>query len=562
MDEQYMEHYQIVLEGAEKWAEQLLYNQYKGERKLDYGGIIGKAGLVAPKYSIYAFNTLVSIYFNEDSNLYKDNKLFNTIRLLFDYIEGIQRPDGRFDFITVNFHSAPDTAFMTQRLNIAYRIIDKFSGKKFTTLKEKLKTVIEKAASGIVIGGFHTPNHRWVNTSTLIMSYNITGNEKFKEIADKYLAEGTDCNQDGEFSERSTGIYNAVNDNALILIAQEYDRPELLEDVSRNLEMMLTFIEPDGSLYTGNSTRQDQGNKYYPVNYYHLYLYMAYLEDNKRFSTMASKIMEFRNHSSDVQSYSESLYLYMLNPDLKNYKLEETSLPADFEKFYKDSGVVRVRHDDISFTITENSSNFLQFCVGENQLYLKICASFGDSIAQFNVDTIDNKWKRKSKTGPIKNTGQGYQLNYHGYLTYYLPFEDLAEELPWGDMKYDQRGLTEEIYLDINVLIAEVEDGVKLTIRTAGCDRVPFKIEFGILADSIIEGDSFIIRAIPGESIIGKSGELKIRKGDDIIKIGPAFAEHLFTEEMRGSEPQSRNNFTVYFTDFTNLDKEIYIQKG
>ena len=47
------------------------------------------------------------------------------------------------------------------------------------------------------------------------------------------------------------------------------------EPVVRNLTMMLTYIEPDDSIFTNNSTRQDRGRKIYPKDYYFEYLYMG-----------------------------------------------------------------------------------------------------------------------------------------------------------------------------------------------------------------------------------------------------------------------------------------------
>lgn len=192
--------------------------------------------------------------------------------------------------------------------------------------------------------------------AALMMAYNITEILYFKEVAQKYLGEGIDCNEDGEFTERSTGIYNVVYDNALIILAKEMGRWEYLDYVKKNLEMMLTFIEPDGTIYTGNSTRQDRGNKYYPDNYYHLYLYMAHKLNNGQFAFMANKIIERNNSKTDVQSFAESLYLFMLNPELKDFAVAEKPIEDNFEKFYQSSGVVRVRRGDISFTISENSS--------------------------------------------------------------------------------------------------------------------------------------------------------------------------------------------------------------
>ena len=45
--------------------------------------------------------------------------------------------------------------------------------------------------------------------------------------------------------------------------------------VERNLDMMLYYIDGDDTIFTQNSTRQDQGKALYPDQYFYLYTYMA-----------------------------------------------------------------------------------------------------------------------------------------------------------------------------------------------------------------------------------------------------------------------------------------------
>lgn len=556
-------HYHKSLKITEEWAAYLWENQTKESTTIHNGAFTGnyRDRLARPKESIYALNVLVAVYYCPDSKYYRNEDLANRIELLLAYIERVQRPDGNFDLPSVNYYSAPDTAFMTQRLNTAYRVIAQYGqDERSTGLKKRLYQIIKKAGTGICQGGFHTPNHRWVIAAALMMSYNLVGVELFKDSAEKYLAEGIDCNQDGEFSERSTGIYNAVNDNALILLSEATGRGEFLEYVRKNLEMIILFLEPDGSLYTGNSTRQDQASKFYPDNYYHLYLEMADRCNNGRFAEMARKIIEDQRYQLSLKNIADSFHIFMLRPALQDFKVKSELLPVNFKKHYRDSGVVRVRRGKMSFTITENSSEFLVFKVGQLRLYLKICASFF-CIGQFNADQSDQRWRRASKTGRIQPTPDGYQMDFAASGCYYLPFEDLTAELEWGDMRYADRKTTGEIKLSLQIIIKEIEQGLELLIKSAGCDRVPIKLEFGITPGCIVEGESYLLDGIAGQSMVAKSGQLRLQKDEDIIQLGPAFGRHWYTDHMRGSEPPSKNDFIVYFTDFTNIDRKITIVK-
>ena len=51
--------------------------------------------------------------------------------------------------------------------------------------------------------------------------------------------------------------------SCLIVMAEYLDMPELLEHVRRNLNMIEAYFEPDMSVFTGNSTRQDNGTDVY-----------------------------------------------------------------------------------------------------------------------------------------------------------------------------------------------------------------------------------------------------------------------------------------------------------
>lgn len=553
-------HYQKVLTSADSLVADLLKMQVLDKGKRGFGGLQAlESRLVAPKFSIYGLKAMLSAYYNQDSVYYQDKGLFKSIEMLLDYIENVQREDGTFDLLTVNFYSSPDTAFMVQRLCISHKLITNFGEDSAKKIKNQLENIINKAAYGMAAGGFHTPNHRWVIASALMMAYNILDIKEFKLNAEKYLGEGIDCNQDGEFTERSTGIYNVVNDNALIILAEETGSWELLDHVERNLRMMLKFIEPDGTIYTGNSTRQDKGEKYYPDNYYHLYLYMAARLNDEEFSYMAETIIERHNRNTDVQSFAQSLYLFMFNPELKKFSVPTHEIEKDYEKFYQQSGVLRVRRDDMSFTLTENSTQFLEFKAYSLPLALKLSTSFFE-IGQFNLNKVDRQWQRECKTSKIEKNNDSYQMKFHAHGTYYLPFEEELE-IEWGEMNYDQRKIGREVDLYVNLSFKEIEAGIEITMDTEGCDQVPLKVEFIVPADSIIEGKSFLMKGKAGSSLAAKEGEIKISQGTDSILIDSAFADHLYTEDMRGTEALSEHHFTIFYTAFTNLKKFFKIRK-
>ena len=148
-------------------------------------------------------------------------------------------------------------------------------------LLEKLIHLIETACEGICAGGFHTPNHRWAICAFLKHAAKITGREEFSRRADEYLNEGLDINEDGEFAERSAGNYNQVNDDQMIRLYMATGDRHFLEAAEANLRMMLKYIDPDDSVFTNNSTRQDYGRKVYLNTYYMLFKLVGYFLGKK-----------------------------------------------------------------------------------------------------------------------------------------------------------------------------------------------------------------------------------------------------------------------------------------
>ncbi len=99
--------------------------------------------------------------------------------------------------------------------------------------------------------------------------------ERIRNRAEQYLAEGIDGDADGEYAERSTGNYNAVVDKCLVTAYEMTGNETYLGYVERNLDMMLYYFDGDDTVFTQNSTRQDQGKAMYPDPYFYLYTYMA-----------------------------------------------------------------------------------------------------------------------------------------------------------------------------------------------------------------------------------------------------------------------------------------------
>lgn len=543
-------HYTEIIKACDKGVNNLLKSTITDAGHPHYGGVFNKAeGMVIPGSSIGCMVSYVSSYYNEDSEHYKSTSLMDSMNLALDFTKKIQREDGTFDLLISNFYSAPDTGFIMHGMGRAYKVMDLFAKtQEELKLKEKLYVLIYKAGKGLRDGGFHTPNHRWVEAAGLALAYNITKDESFHEMALKYLAEGIDIDENGEFTERSPGIYNAVNDNALMILAEELDKPELAAYAARNLEMMFSYFEPDGSVFTQNSVRVDKGEgmpgkSFYPTNYYHLYLEAAYIHDNPRFVKMADLIFESAKKSTG--GVPGNLWQYMVKDGLKNYEPKMEDLPDEFEVFYKPSKIVRKRKGDYCVTLLGGSPNFLFVQKDRLRCYVRMCASFF-AVAQFKAEEI------------IK-TDEGYKMEFTSGGRYKMPLDTPPDTNIWDEMDHSLRKIVNEVNLKFVIDFKFKDNGVVLNVKTEGCDRVPLKLEFCFTGGCSIEGESFMADGIAGNSIIVGSGDVKASLGLSEIKVGPGFAEHKYASSMRGSVPQSSNDFTVYFTGFSNIEKSVEI---
>lgn len=572
----------LATEIAEASLSRILPLQIRAEGSPDLGGIRDPlAGLVNPGETSRSLRLFASVFLDQRSRYYLAPDIARAMHLALSFLERAQRPDGTFDLLTTNFFSAPDTGFMVHDLVYAYRLIDKCSSpdsravlsaaaslhslpsappahqggagsdEGYDSFASRLRLLIRRAGHGMCKGGFHTPNHRWVLAAALLMAHNVCGVEQFAEAANEYLAEGIDCNHYGEFTERSAGIYNATNDSALIILAEETGRSDLLAHVQRNLEMMLTYFDPDGTVFTQNSSRQDRSSVtgLSAARYLPLYLYMANESGDERFSAMAARIATQLREPDLADPDLDSagfLHLLLLKPEFYQAAVPEGVVPTTYEAFYEESGIVRIRRDTVSLSLLRDNSSFFFFQVGELRCRMKICASFF-AVAQFKAEKL-------------YQADEGYILESKATGVYRLPFQDPPETSDWRRMNHSGRRIGTQVELATRVLVSERDEGVSVAIRTSGCDRVPIKVELCFSAPVQVCGEGFGLTGLAGQSMVVRSGDVVVSDGRNAMRVGPGFAAHSYTHTMRGSEPQSPSEFTVYFTDFTNIDREITLE--
>ena len=231
---------------------------------------------------------LVAAYCAPESSYYRAESLIPLMESAAQVFVSAQNQDGTLD--AGNLASPPDTGFVVEGLAASLAVLRQAQDPRLAPTEETLRKFLLAAGEALVTGGVHTPNHRWVICNALARIHSLFPAAKYLNRIDDWLGEGVFIDADGQFEERSTGIYSRVTVNAFVTLARLLNRPELLEPVRRNLDMTLYYLHPDGEVETVASRRQDQNMAVSVSNYYLQYRYLAIRDNEPRYAAVARLI--------------------------------------------------------------------------------------------------------------------------------------------------------------------------------------------------------------------------------------------------------------------------------
>jgi hypothetical protein len=542
------EHWLKIVRDNDARVDWFLQTMDRDPRSVTRGGVMMEARYRDPKPTMMLMSAALAAYLNPDSRHCGDARIPESARLALDYAARVQNADGTFDFTPANFRSPPDTAFIVNRMVVAFDLLSHESAHpRRDGLRDLMLAVIRRAAAGMSTPGFHTPNHRWALAAALMSSARLLGSDSCKAAADRLLAEGIDCNAEGEYAERSAGIYNVVNNEQMIALADGRGDPAFLDCVCRNLSMMPYYVEPDGSIFTGNSARQDRGARAWLDPYwYHFYLVGRRLK-RADFLSMARRIM-----TGVVESGREApdcLDRLMREGAPINYGTEEVPAFVSYEKHFADSRIVRLRRGQWSCSLLGSAGTFLFFKSGTITASLRLGATYFEhrEFRPQALERVDDAWV-------LSGVMKGW---------YYLPFEEPPETSDWWKMDHAKRRKTEGPDLAFTVKVRERPrgDGVDVDTEIAGWNRVPIRFEICLGTGTCLEGDSFALESRPGETMLVTSGILQARKGLDAMAIGPFFAEHHQTVGPHEVERRGLDMCTALATAFTPVRRSMEFRR-
>ena len=547
--------YEITLKRFEKAMRPLLLSVSRDPNSLYYGKSRHENGLYETGNNLGYIERSALLYLCPDSVYYKDQALLDLILLLCEGLKDSVHEDGTDDLAISNFHQ-PEL-FNTPCLCVAYRHLNALPSKteKEQAVVDILYNWIGRFGEGLLSGGFHTPNHRWVLTSALFYVYNTLGakDERYVRKASKFLAEKIDIDENGEFSERSAGMYSAVSDKALCEIAVEASKPELFDLVKRNLFLVYRYLEKGHLIFTQNSRRKDKGevgsDTLFGFDKYADICLIAYANTGDlTFLQILDSALKKQTTYDPPQIVLRPFFDY---PELRTLQPDFTALPSleeEFHAFYPDSNIVRVKKNGATYSLLAGNPNFLYITAGNISIQARMCSSFF-AKAQFIPDMIE-------KLGETT-----YRMHMHTWADYKLPFDNPPEgsEHYWS-MDYQSRESTCRCDYGYTVDFTFTDNGINLRILTEGTEKVPFKLEFITDPGVFVRAGDAMTKATEGNFLCAAKGDIRIcNTAGDHITIKGAFAEHFYHKDMRGSIASPANKFMLYLTGFSPIDKTIDI---
>ncbi len=470
-----------------------------------------------------------------------------------------QRPSGLLDLLSVNYDSSPDTGFTVQQLCTVVELgrtiapfdklrVPRADEPAWVELLSKIEQFIRRAAPGMMDGGFHTPNHRWVITSALAQAARLYPDLDVRRTVAAYLAEGADIDAEGFFIERSIGVYDAVNDRSLLLIADNWGWPAAVDAAERNLALDLRLLHADGTAETGLSRRQDDhrsGAREVALGLAPCYLLAHGLRPNPLFARAAEVLWE--QAPQPVNHLEWLCYALLKHGDPAP---TDVALPDDFAQHFEANGIYRVRRGPLSASFFRDATRLLSLTFGAAELTdLKISATyFGGDCGRFIGDRLEVKGGRAVlwSEGRRRPRRPGYELP----LGRPVPPERWTEMMAERDLRW-----LPPLYsaLEARENADEHGQGFDLRYRTLdGLDRVAVQIALDFPPGGVWETEDTRTKPAAGQALFLKRGCGVMRYGSDAIRIDPgAFAHSMWP--MREAEP-APNAVRVLLTFLTPVD--------
>lgn len=423
------------------------------------------------------------------------------------YLLQYQRPSGLIDLRNCNFDSSPDTGFAVQLLCTLLERRDRLPA----TLAGPVETFVRRAVAGLVGGGFHTPNHRWVIASALAQAQAVVPGVDAQREIDAYRAEGPDADLEGAFLEHSSAIYDSVTVRSLLFLDEFAGWRAGRAAALANLDFNRYLLHGDGTIETGLSRRQDYGLRVVPLS-----LAACYAQAGQH------AVAEWLWARARQPGLSELVWLAYA---AEKYRPEgAVEVPDDYSRFFPINGLWRVRRGDWSVSVFRDSTRLLS--AGELAAVKISQAYFG--TGRFMADTMTVA----GNTGLLRSEGRRFarRPGYDRPIGKPVPperWEEVARQRPWREIPACASEL----------VVREQAGELRLGYRTlAGLDRVPAQVALDFEPGGEWITEEGVTVPKPGTVLFLKEGYGRMRYGDRVWRVGPGAHAHAMWQ-MRDTEP-------------------------
>jgi hypothetical protein len=518
---------------------------------------------------------LVAAYCAPESAHYESENLIPLMESASHAFVSAQNPDGTLD--AGNLASPPDTGFVVEGLAASLAVLRQRDDPRLARTKDTLSKFLLAAGGALVTGGVHTPNHRWVICSALARINSLFPAAKYVNRIDDWLGEGIYQDTDGQFEERSTGIYSRVTVNAFVTMSRLLNRPALLDPVRKNLEMNLYYLHPDGEVETVASRRQDQNMAVSVSNYYLQYRYLAIRDNNPSFAAVA-RLLQAKSGEGFVEGGNPLIY-FMEEPLLKKSLPTGGAIPSDYAKVFSNSGVARIRRDSVSATVYGGSDWPLGVASGLASNPTLFTFRKGKAVLQSVRMGAEFFSEGAFRSEGLKADGNRYFLHQRFDVPYYQPLPKNLRNSKgdynltpardyrfWSKLDFPRRQMSNVQTLDQKVTVVEEHGVCELRFDIMGHDRVPFLVELAFRPGGELGGSLQELTTRDNTKVyLLKEGTGRYKAGEDTIEFGPGQADH---QMLNLSGPSyaahgatlRASGILVYITGYTPFQRVVTIK--
>ncbi|WP_328802433.1 hypothetical protein [Saccharibacillus alkalitolerans] len=522
---------------------------------------------------------------NPESAYYRDEELLRRLTLASEFVLRSQHADGSISPGWTNYHSPPDTAFVVVGYAQLHELLERADWAPLAPALARMRLFLERTLPVLLTGGCHTPNHRWVLCAALGFLRRLLGGEAGEQAArraDQWLAEGMDITPDGEWTERSNGIYSAVSDIMLIHAARLLDRPELLEPVRANLRMMAYLVHPSGEVVTDYSGRQDLGRFHDLSPYYLPYAMLALQDGDPLFGGMAkwaAKTLEGPGAAS-----VHTLVRMLLEPGVRGPFAASgdgaNAVPVRYEKMlngeflrggylgrmeaaghqgrifhsrlHTDFGapVARIRDGNTSVTLMTETPSFFALRHGQARLLAVQASSY------FYPGFVPMQEMERGEDGRYLLSGEQRKGYYGPVETSLLPAGTAQGVSPWYLLPHQARELTHEQVFRMRADLVPIAGGWDLRLQADEPGDVMTQLSFVFGGEGkIVSGE---LSKAGKDRWLWSGGALRYESGGDWIELTGGEMSHLAPSVREAVQPDGC--IVVLINLMTPLDKTVSIR--